>query len=75
MPVPTPEVLTPLVPVAVLIWPEIVPRSVLVWFTPAKVENCASWASIWVLSTGAVGSWFASCVVSIFMKSVSVNLL
>ena len=36
---------------------------------PDTVENCAIWATIWVLSTGLNGSWFFSCAVISVMKS------
>ncbi len=36
---------------------------------PASDENCAIWATIWVLSTGENGSWFFSCAVISLRKS------
>src|SRR4051812_27426201 len=40
-----------------------------IWAMPATCENCAIWATIWVLSTGLNGSWVVSCVVISFRKS------
>ena len=36
---------------------------------PESDENCAIWATIWLLSTGANGSWFFSCAVISARKS------
>src|SRR3982751_3626274 len=40
-----------------------------IWAMPATCENCAIWATIWVLSTGLNGSWVVSWVVISFRKS------
>src|SRR3569623_779664 len=36
---------------------------------PDSDENCAIWATIWVLSTGLNGSWFCICAVISLRKS------
>ena len=36
---------------------------------PATDENCAIWATIWVLSTGLNGSCVVICVVSSFRNA------
>src|SRR6185369_4001868 len=47
----------------------IICRLWFIWAMPATCENCAIWATIWVLSTGLNGSWVVSCVVISFRKS------
>src|SRR3954470_5716659 len=47
----------------------IVCRLWFIWAMPATCENCAIWATIWVLSTGLNGSWVVSWVVISFRKS------
>mgnify|MGYP003341214543 CR=1 FL=1 len=42
---------------------------VFISLIPASELNCAICATIWVLSTGANGSWFLSCAVISFRKS------